>query len=72
MKFNFKRGSATKPGEIHKRVLLSPDHTLYPYFYEQTGKPLKPEKIKQKFINAPEEVKQMAKERGLLLEKKKK
>lgn len=68
MKFNFKRGSATKPGPIHRRVLITPEHTLYPYFYDSLGRLNKEEVIKQKFASAPEEVLKLAAERGLDVE----
>jgi len=67
MKFNFKKGSATKPGAIHRRVLLTPYHTLYPYFYDQFGIPLKPEEIKSKFEHAPDEIKKLAADRKLIV-----
>ena len=38
MKFNYKKGSKTKKGKIHTLRLLTPDHTLYPVFYNANGK----------------------------------
>lgn len=69
MKFKFKRGGATKPGPIYKRILITPEHTLYPYFYSELGQPLKIEEIKKKFENAPDEIKKMAIYRGIVFSK---
>lgn len=69
MKFKFKRGSATKKGAIYKRAFLSPDHSLYPYFYNSKGKPLKVEEVREKFEKAPDEIKKMAIDRGIVFSK---
>ena len=33
-KFNFKKGSATKKGKLQSKRVLTPDHVLFPFYYE--------------------------------------
>ena len=46
MKFNYKKGSATKKGKVKTIKVLTPDHTLYPVFFKANGHRREPEQIK--------------------------
>jgi hypothetical protein len=45
--------------KIHRTIIISKDSELYPYCYKH-GKALKPEEVREKLLDAPEEIIELA------------
>ncbi len=47
IKFNFKRGSATKKGVVGTRRLITKDHNVYKYLFDSLGRRRSKEETKE-------------------------
>ena len=78
-RFNFKRGSATKRGApIHRTIIIPKGHSLYPYLFDigkyqgrfSEVKPFSRERVVKNLLDAPEQIKQLARDFKILPEVK--